>query len=351
MTMARTALGGLLRAARSSALVRRLHALVGPRAPADGPEARLAALRLRLLPNAHGAARPLKGLSVLELGCGAGEICGAVLRQGAARVVGIDRHAEAVARARARFPEARFLQGSWRDLPDERFDVILCLSGLEREPDQRALFRRLAQALTPSGVLVLDCGVARSPGRSWQVVKRGQRLRRYPSFTMLLRELLKPYAGRLMGPSAVRLGDRVPRHVFHCPLRRATALLVAGHAGTPTLALDLAERDLPLLSTDALLGSLREDARYAWSPAAAALAGLPRLGPGAAGAEALAAAGAAVAAAAPAAFVDLLLGEAPVEADTFCVAGEILRHAAVRAELVRRLRDRGIRVWTVGPAA
>jgi SAM-dependent methyltransferase len=354
MTAAATALGGLLRAARSAPLARRLRALAGRPAPADGPEARLAALRLELLPNARGAAaaRPLRGLSVLELGCGAGDICGAALGRGAARVVGVDRRAEAVARARARFPEtrfprARFLQGSWRDLPDERFDVILCLSALDGEPDLRALFGALAQALTPTGVLVLDCGVARGPGRRWQVVQRAGRLRRYPTFPLLLRELLKPYAGRLVGPSALRLGDRVPRYVFHCPLRRATALLVTGGAGGSMLALDLAERDVPLLSTDALVGSLHADPRYAWSPAAAA-AKLPL--PATGGAERVAAAGAAVAAAAPAAFVDLLLREAPVEAATFCITGEILRHAAVRAELVRRLRARGIRVWTVSPA-
>ena len=51
---------------------------------------KLQALRLPLLRNRHSEARPLKNLSVLDIGCNEGFFCGEALRQGARRVVGID---------------------------------------------------------------------------------------------------------------------------------------------------------------------------------------------------------------------------------------------------------------------
>jgi SAM-dependent methyltransferase len=307
---------------------------------------KLAALRLSLLPNAHSPETPLKGLSVLDLGCNEGFFCGEALRQGATQVVGIDQSKNFLDRARARFPEARFIRGSWWDLPRGKFDVILFLSAIHYEPDQRALLERLAQALTPTGVLVLECGVAHSQAKTWQAVKRADDIRRYPSFPMLLRELLKPYAGRLMGESVMQSGDPVPRYVFHCPLRRPTAMLVVGQgrAGKSTLAFDLEDRNIPLMRTDRLLGSLINDKRYAWSPAAEVVARLPRTSP-----EHFGVIGKAVAAKCPKEFVDVIMREGPFETDIFCIEGEILRHASIMQELVRRLRDRNIRVWTVTP--
>jgi len=307
---------------------------------------KLAALRLELLPNAHSAETPLKGLSVLDLGCNEGFFCGEALRQGATRVVGIDQSKNFLDRARLRFPEARFVRGSWWDLPAAKFDVILFLSAIHYEANQRALLEKLAQHLTPTGVLVLECGVAHSQAKTWQAVKRADDIRRYPSFPMLLRELLKPYAGRLMGESVMQGGDPVPRYVFHCPLRRPTAMLVVGQgrAGKSTLAFDLEERNIPLVRTDKLLGSLVNDKRYAWSPAAEVVARLPRTGP-----DHFGVIGKAVAAKCPSAFVDVLMREGPFEADIFCIEGEILRHASIMQELVRRLRAQNVRVWTVTP--
>ena len=55
---------------------------------------KLKALRLSLLRNRHDETRPLKGLSVLDIGCNEGFFCGEALRQGARRVVGIDMKSE-----------------------------------------------------------------------------------------------------------------------------------------------------------------------------------------------------------------------------------------------------------------
>ena len=88
---------------------------------------KLKALRLSLLRNRHDETRPLKGLSVLDIGCNEGFFCGEALRQGARRVVGIDMSRNFLDRARQRFPDAEFRHGSWWELPDEKFDVILFL--------------------------------------------------------------------------------------------------------------------------------------------------------------------------------------------------------------------------------
>ena len=148
---------------------------------------------------------------MLDLGCNEGFFCGEALRQGARRVVGIDmndgfleRAAEAVSRT------AEFRHGSWWDIPDEKFDVILFLSAIHYEPEQRALLAKLAGHLTPDRDA--DPRVRRSPGRrkAWQTVSRADGVRRYPTYAMLTGELLKPYATRIMGASVLQGGDPVP---------------------------------------------------------------------------------------------------------------------------------------------
>ncbi len=307
---------------------------------------KLAALRLKLLPNAHSAATPLRGLKVLDIGCNEGFFCGEALRQGASRVVGVDQSKNFLDRAKLRFPEARFMRTSWWALPDEKFDVIFFLSAIHYEPNQRALLEKLAQHLTPTGVLVLECGVVQGQSKTWHAVKRADDIRRYPTFPMLLRELLRPYAGRLMGSSVLQGGDPVPRYVLHCPLRKSMALIVGGpgRTGKSTLAFDLEERNIPLVRTDRLLNGLLNDKRYAFSAAAAVVQAQPRTSPPHYGVI-----GQAVAAECPQEFVDLILREAPLETDLFCIEGEILRHPAIAKELARRLRAANVRPWFITP--
>jgi SAM-dependent methyltransferase len=307
---------------------------------------KLKALRLSLLRNRHDETRPLKGLSVLDIGCNEGFFCGEALRQGARRVVGIDMSRNFLDRARQRFPDAEFRHGSWWELPDEKFDVILFLSAIHYEPRQRALLAKLAQHLTPTGTLVLECGVEGVLGKSWQAVRRHDGVRRYPTFPMLRQELLRPYAVRFVGASVLQNGDPVPRSVFHCTLREPMALIVAGPSGIgkSTLASDLEERDIPLMQTDRLLGAVMRDKRYAFSPVAEKIAHLSRKPPMNFGTI-----GQVVAAECPKEFVDLILAEAPIEADIFCIEGEILRHAAIQQELAKRLREQNIKPWLVSP--
>lgn len=308
--------------------------------------AKLRALRLGKLRNRHSEATPLKGLSVLDLGCNEGFFCGEALRQGARRVVGIDSSAHFLDGARRRFPKATFIQGSWWDLPNEKFDVILFLSAIHYEARQRVLLEKLANHLTPSGVLIIECGIANTEVKAWEAVRRADGVvRRYPSVSMFYQELLKPYSPRLVGPSVMQQGDPVPRHVFHCYLKESTALLVLGptNLGKSTLALGLGERNIPLLRTDRLLRSMERNARYDWSPVAKVVRRLADRN--------LGDIGTAVAAECAGEFADLVMLEGPLEADLFCIEGEILRHEAVADELIRRLRERHIRAWVITPAA
>ena len=305
---------------------------------------KLKALMLPQLKNRHSEATPLRGLSVLDIGCNEGFFCGAALQQGARRVVGIDMNKGFLERARKRFPEAKFIQGSWWELPDEKFDVIFFLSAIHYEPRQRALLEKLAGHLTPTGTLILECGaIAGVQGKSWQTVRRADGVRRYPTFPMLRMELLRSYAARFMGESVMQSGDPVRRYVFHCQLRELMALLVSGHSniGKSLLAADFEERNIPVMQTDKLLSNLirDKDKRYDWSPAA-------RIVQKQAGTN-LAAIGRTVATECPKEFVDLILLEGPTEADLFCIEGEILRHASIIDELVRRLREHNIKPWFV----
>ena len=59
--------------------------------------------------------------------------------------------------------------------------------------------------------------------------------------------------------------------------------------------------------------------------------------------------GRAVAEQCPRDFVEILMLEAPCEADLFCIEGEILIHEPVMSGLLRRLRARNIRPWLVEP--
>lgn len=314
---------------------------------ASRSDEKLRALRLATLCNAESAETPLKGLSVLDLGCNEGFFCGEALRQGARRVVGIDHNRAVLARAKRRFPAAEFRPGTWWDIPAGTFDVIFFLSAIHYEPRQRALLQKLASHLTPTGTLVLECGVSANPGKAWDAIKRADGVRRYPTMALLCEELLKPFAVRAAGPSVSQEGDTMPRRVFHCSLRESVAMLVIGpsHVGKTTLTRDLGARDVPVISTDRLLGQILRDKRYSWSPVAAVVGRFPAKPPVNFGRI-----GAAVAAECPDAFAEIIMTEAPFEADLVCIEGEILRNDAVRNALVDRLRAQNVRPWLLTPS-
>jgi 2-polyprenyl-6-hydroxyphenyl methylase/3-demethylubiquinone-9 3-methyltransferase len=129
----------------------------------QGP-ARLSFIRDTLVRHfgcAGGGLNPLKGLSILDVGCGGGLVCEPLARLGA-RVTGIDPTADAIAVAR-RHGEAQGLAIDYRsaraeDVRDagETFDAVVCLEVIEHVPDVAAFVKVIATLVRPGGVLVLS---------------------------------------------------------------------------------------------------------------------------------------------------------------------------------------------------
>ena len=96
----------------------------------------------------------LKGLRVLDAGCGGGrysKVCGAA----GATVIGAD-HSAAVAKARqvcAAWPEAQFLQADLKRLPLEpaSFDFVFSIGVMHHDSDTRAVFDAVAKLVKPGG--------------------------------------------------------------------------------------------------------------------------------------------------------------------------------------------------------
>ncbi|WP_238547638.1 class I SAM-dependent methyltransferase [Meridianimarinicoccus roseus] len=101
------------------------------------------------------------GAPVLDLGCGAGDpIAGWLIGQGFA-VTGLDVAPAMLALARARFPQACWLEGDMRGaLPDGPFGAILGWDSVFHlvPADQRALIPRLVARLAPGGRLLVSVG-------------------------------------------------------------------------------------------------------------------------------------------------------------------------------------------------
>lgn len=116
-------------------------------------------LRQRLL-DALSPSLPADGGSVLDLGCGTGELLGDVVDTGLQPAwTGVDLRPEAVERARHAYPSATFLVASADavPLPAESFDAVVAqvlFSSLPSTDLQRAVVAEVARLLRPGGWLI-----------------------------------------------------------------------------------------------------------------------------------------------------------------------------------------------------
>jgi 2-polyprenyl-6-hydroxyphenyl methylase/3-demethylubiquinone-9 3-methyltransferase len=108
-----------------------------------------------------GGLRPLKGLTLLDIGCGGGLMSEPLSRLGA-QVTGLDPGFENIEAAR-RHAEGQALAIDYRvgmveDLAakGEQFDVVCCLEVVEHVPDVPAFLATCAQVLKPGGVMLLS---------------------------------------------------------------------------------------------------------------------------------------------------------------------------------------------------
>lgn len=198
----------------------------------------LAKLRALQLP-------PMVGKSFLDVGCNEGYNCGAALRAGAARVVGLDSSSEFIARARNRFPSAEFVNQSWSNLPSGLFDVVLYSSTMHyisTIEETVSMLRRLAKSLAPDGLLILEVGISPETGFALHPVVRpdGSEVH-YPNEKLLDWMLAEADLSYRFASYSIS-GDRIQRHVYHCRRLKPAVMFVRGaaHVGKSQMSLSLA---------------------------------------------------------------------------------------------------------------
>ena len=108
-----------------------------------------------------GARDVLKGLTVLDIGCGGGLLCEPLARLGA-KVTGLDASAEAINAARQHAEKSElditYVCGSVEDFAQtaNRYDVITALEILEHVADINSFLKGAARLLKPGGILLLS---------------------------------------------------------------------------------------------------------------------------------------------------------------------------------------------------
>jgi hypothetical protein len=176
----------------------------------------------------------LNGKSVLDIACNEGFFCQEAWRRGAARVVGLDRHADFIARARARDSATEYVEMDWTRLSEltETFDVVLLLSALHYAQDPEALLRLAFDRVSPNGILLVECGVAPGGKPEWRRIDRPRGDSVLHPTRAMMSGVLPDAVMRLLGPSIEQPGDPLPRVVYRATRRKPVVLLVEGDSGT-----------------------------------------------------------------------------------------------------------------------
>lgn len=99
-----------------------------------------------------------KQLSILDIGCGSGSICGFLSRLDHS-VTGIENSKSGLEYAKAAYKNCEFIEASVYDVPrlglDQKFDVVLSVEVIEHLFYPRELVRAAKTCLKPNGMLIL----------------------------------------------------------------------------------------------------------------------------------------------------------------------------------------------------
>jgi len=94
---------------------------------------------------------------VLDIGCGNGALAFDVAENAGATVLGIDKNKDNIEKARTQFPHDRvkYIHGDvLKDLPRERFDVIVLSNVLEHLPDRSQFLKSAITTVMPARCLI-----------------------------------------------------------------------------------------------------------------------------------------------------------------------------------------------------
>jgi 2-polyprenyl-6-hydroxyphenyl methylase / 3-demethylubiquinone-9 3-methyltransferase len=140
---------------------------------------------------------PIKGLTVLDIGCAGGLLCEPLTRLGA-RVTGIDAAAENVAVAKSHAEAMRldidYRHASPEDLTAEgvRFDAVLALEVVEHVADVDTFLQAAADLVKPGGLLITSTLNRTAKSFALAIVGAEYLLRWLPAGTHDWRKFLKP---------------------------------------------------------------------------------------------------------------------------------------------------------------
>jgi len=111
---------------------------------------------------------PKPGETILDLGCGTGDLTKEIFLSGA-NVVGVDNSADMIAKARTKYPDIEFQQMDARKLKfDTRFDAIFSNAVLHWIPEKEKVIERMHSLLKENGRIVLEFG---GKGNNQQMLK------------------------------------------------------------------------------------------------------------------------------------------------------------------------------------
>jgi cyclopropane fatty-acyl-phospholipid synthase-like methyltransferase len=166
--------------------------------------------------------------TLLSAGCGAGRYDGILLEAGHS-VVGIDQSAGMLARARERFPAARYEQVGLQEMDfREEFDGVICIDAMEHicPEDWPGILQGFQNALKPGGVLYLtvDLGQADETQKAYERAKALGLPVVYGEVADRVDELYERVRVSGMSALPMELADGAAYH-YHPPLEQVRAWL------------------------------------------------------------------------------------------------------------------------------